>query len=561
MIKKLLFLFVLIIILIPQKSFAQSTEQILSFSSNINLNSDASIDVREEIKYYFSSPRHGIYRYIPYHYKDENVNRFFKTPIQIISVKNLQGNDWPFEKSTNDTNVFLKIGDKNKTVEGEQTYIISYKVLGVINYFDTYDELYWNVTGNDFKDQSDNIVPINKVSTTIILPEGINKDAVKLSCFTGDTGSKSQDCQKSFENGKASFSAETGPLTIVVGFNKGIVPVIKRDYDLSLRHESNWYWLILPLTLLLLLIRYFRSGRDTPGRGTIAPEFEPPNNLSPGEMGTLVDEKADNKDISAMIINLAVKGFLKIKEDTKNKYSIIKINNDYSSLDDIEKTIMTNLFSQGKIVKLSDLHENLGKEIDSIQSSLYDKMIDKKYFIKNPEKVRTNNCVLAVLFMILPWGLFWFSWNLVWVLFLSGILIALFTKSMPKKTREGAIVKEKSLGFREFLFRAERYRVKWQEKENIFEKYLPYAMVFGIADKWAENFKDLYKKQPDWYEGGNWTTFNTVVFVSSLNSFNNSTMSSFSPPVSTSASSGISGFSGSGGFSGGGFGGGGGGSW
>ncbi|MBM2820850.1 MAG: hypothetical protein HW405_610 [Candidatus Berkelbacteria bacterium] len=563
--KKIIVLVILffIFLILPQKASATNIieEQILKFHSDITINTDSSVDVREEINYFFSSPRHGFYRKIPYHYKDASQDRYFKTPITILSVKDTQEYNWPYEESRDGTDVILKIGDPNKTVEGEQTYIISYNVSGVINYFADHDELYWNVTGARYESQDGVAVPINNASARAMLPEKVNYETLQYKCFTGPLGSSQQDCQKSFEAGKVDFSSNMGPLTIVVGINKGIIQVIQRNYDLKLRHESYWYWLILPIVFILLLIRYFLSGRDAPGRETIAPEFEPPDNLKPAEMGTLVDEKADRKDISATLIDLAVRGYLKIKEGKDKKYTLYRIKDDESGLDEIEKQIFMAIFSGKKEIKLSEISHSLGKEINDIQDSLYNRMVEKKYFIKNPERARSNNCAVAVLFILLPWGLFWFSWNLVTVLFLSGILIAIYTRSMPKKTREGAITKEKSLGFKEFLFRAERYKLKWQEKENIFEKYLPYAMVFGIADKWAQNFKDLYKNPPDWYKGGNWTTFNAVVFASSLNSFNSSAVSSFSPPVSTSASSGGSGFSGGGGSSGGGFGGGGGGSW
>lgn len=126
---------------------------------------------------------------------------------------------------------------------------------------------------------------------------------------------------------------------------------------------------------------------------------------------------------------------------------------------------------------------------------------------------------------------------------------------MPKKTKEGVILKEKSLGLKEFLYRADRYKLKWQEKEEIFEKFLPYAMVFGVVDQWAKNFKNIYTDSPDWYVG-NINTFSAIYIASEMSHFSSSASSSYSPP----ASSGSSGFGG-GGSSGGGFGGGGGGSW
>lgn len=562
MFKKLILLFALFVLFLPIKSSAQeTTERIISFDSKITINTNSSIDVKETIEYYFPSSKHGIFRTIPYRYIDETNKQYFQTPITILSVTNDKNTPWQYSKSTDGNYLTLKIGDPNKTINGRQTYVISYNVLGVINYFDDHDELYWNVTGYDWE------VPIGKVTTQVGLLEDIDYTKLQLACYTGATGSKEQNCTKSYETGKADFSAGQGPLTIVVGWNKGILTAVERQYDQpsdfdklwnKIHYESAWFLLLPIIVLILLLIRYYRSGRDPFGRGTIAPEFEPPDGLKPAEMGTLIDEKADNQDISSTIIDLAVRGYLKIKEKDK-KYTLIKTKDANGQLQDFEKDIFKNIFNGASEVELKNIHETFADKIGNIKQDLYNRLVDvRQYFFKNPDKVRKKWYLGGCLVMFFSPVLFIFSIILATASFISGILVLAFGHSTPKKTREGVIAKEKSLGFKEFLYRAERYRVQWQEKERIFEKYLPYAMVFGITEVWAKNFQDIYKQPPDWYEG-DWTTFNAVYLATSLNSFSNTASTAYSPP-STTASSGGSGFGG-GGSSGGGMGGGGGGSW
>ncbi|MEK7143126.1 MAG: DUF2207 domain-containing protein [Patescibacteria group bacterium] len=551
MLKKILLFFGLAILIFPIFTHAQSNEKITRFSSTIAIQSDSSIIVSEEIDYFFPSPKHGIIRFIPFRYLDNTSGRYFSTPIQVLAVTNSQGKNWLYSQSQSKNYLELKIGDPNSTIEGNQTYKISYKVLGVINYFNDHDELYWNVTGDKWE------VELNNIQAEVSIPLLTNVNNLELACYTGSSGSNLKDCVSDQAGGKATFSSSKGPLTIVTGFEKGLVIPYNRQYEIKLRHESPWYWLIPLVVLIYLIFRYFLFGRDPFGRGTIAPEFSPPENLLPAEMGTLLDEKADRRDISATIIDLAVKGYLKIREKDK-KYTLIKLKEDGKDLKNFEKNIFSGLFLSGKTVKLSEIHEDFAAKLSDIFDNLYQNLIEKKYFPKNPQKVRNKQLWFGFIVIILSGLFFWLSWNLMTALILSGVLILIFSRSMPKKTREGVIVKDKILGFKEFLYRAERYRIHWQEKENIFEKYLPYAMVLGIADKWAKNFKDIYKNPPDWYED-DFTTFNAVVFASSLNSFSTSASASFSPP-STSASSGGSGFGG-GGSSGGGFGGGGGGSW
>lgn len=548
MFKKIILVLGLIFILIPFTAKGQNTEQISLFKSQITVNTDASILIKEEIKYFFPDMRHGIYRYIPIRYLDKSTNKYFKTPITNLTVADEKNQPYLFTTSEDNTNLNVKIGDPDKTITGEHTYIISYKVIGVINYFDDHDEFYWNATGNGWD------VSIKNVDISIQMPSAVQANSIQTKCFTGSTGSTEQNCQASSKQNPAKFSTAEGPLTIVLGWNKGVVPVLERQYEISWRHESGWYWLILPFTLIFMIFLYFLKGRDPFGRGTIAPEFEPPNKLLPAEMGTLIDEKAGNNDITATIIDLAVRGFLKIREKDK-KYTLIKLKEADNNLRDYEKGIIEGIFAGKKEVKLANIYETFSSEKKAAKEMLYQDLINRKYFPSNPESIRGSYFLIGILIISFCGIFFWLSYNLVFALGFSGLVILIFAKFMSKKTKAGVIAKEKSLGFKEFLFRADRYKFKWQEKENIFEKYLPYALMFGITTQWAKNFEGIYKQPPDWYQG-DFTTFSLVYFASSLNSFSSTANASYSPP----ASSGSSGFGG-GGSSGGGFGGGGGGSW
>jgi uncharacterized membrane protein len=141
--------------------------------------------------------------------------------------------------------------------------------------------------------------------------------------------------------------------------------------------------------------------------------------------------------------------------------------------------------------------------------------------------------------------------------FLVPIFILFFSSIMPKRTQKGADVYWQILGFKEYINTAEKYRLQFTEKENIFEKYLPYAIVFGLTEKWAKAFEGIYNTPPSWYEGIYQGTFNAVVFTNSFNGMISNLNSASTAPRSSSSGSGFGG----GGFSGGGGGGGGGGSW
>jgi uncharacterized membrane protein len=108
-----------------------------------------------------------------------------------------------------------------------------------------------------------------------------------------------------------------------------------------------------------------------------------------------------------------------------------------------------------------------------------------------------------------------------------------------------------------YIETAEKHRQEFNEKENIFARYLPFAIVFGSVGKWAKAFEGLEDQAANstssWYSGTR--PFAPLAFSSSLQSFS----SSVSSTLGSTQSSGGSGFSG--GSSGGGGGGGGGGSW
>jgi len=339
--------------------------------------------------------------------------------------------------------------------------------------------------------------------------------------------------------------------------------------------RSLWYVLLLSLIKILLILlavepiyRFFKYGRDPKGRETIVPQYESPDDLSPSEMGTLLDESAGMNDISSSIIHLAVRGYLTIKllPGVKflfyngNDYELTKINHDREGLDLFEKTLIDSLFGGDEKVKLSDLANKFYKNIPNLKDRLYESLIEKEYFKKSPSKVRalyyTKGILLIILGMTFPielviLGSFWLS-----AFFIAGLSTLILAGSMPRKTLKGVEAYEHILGFKDYLKTAERDRIKFQEKENLFFKFLPYATVLGVADRWSAAFKDLSQKAPEWYQGDTAGSFNSVVFANDLQAVSAKIKSTLTAAPSSSSGSGFSG-----GSSGGGFGGGGGGSW
>jgi uncharacterized membrane protein len=533
-----------------------NSEVITSYVVDLNVAQDATMNVTETITYNFgTNQKHGIYRDIPYIIINQDGKRF-KLNIQIVSVTNELKVPYKYSTSTIGDNFQIKIGDAGKFVTGQKIYKITYTVKGGIRYFSDHDELYWNTTGTKWN------VPIDVSKATVTIPKTGTIDNV--TCYTGGYGSTEQNCLSRKSQNNASFSAinlnTNEGLTIVASFPKSIIAVVEPKEDkpgiissiislLFLLGAFFWYF-IAPFAII---INWFRAGRDPETSPNIPVWYDPPQNkqgekTKPAEVGALTDESADNRDISATIVDLAIKGYLKIKEEGKDKFSLIKtkeFTNDGSLLD-FEKDTLNGLFDGKTETTTKKLANTFYETANKVKNNLYDRVVKDGFFDKNPQSTRIKYYTIA--------GIALFSGNL----FLA-LVAFLFGKNMPRKTLLGAQANVVALGMKKFLTSQER-QLEFQAKNwMFFEKLLPFAIVFSVEKIWAERFKDIAVEPPTWYEGSNWQTFNTIYFIDSLNR-STSAMNSMSTTPTRSSSGFSSGFGG-GGFSGGGGGGGGGGSW
>jgi hypothetical protein len=551
---------IIFLVALGRSALAQSDTgwQIIDFKSRIVVSQDATMDITETVAVDFGSlSKHGIYRTIPLRYRD-NYGQSYKLKFNLISVTDATYHTVPYTLSGLSEKT-LKIGDADRTVSGRQSYIIHYQVKRGVRFLDS-DEIYWNATGNTWP------VPIEKTSAEVIYPDGTSN--VKAICFKGAMGSR-ESCVASASGHTAAFTttnlAAYEGLTIVAGAPKG---TLTPPSAMSLILDTLWDnlpYLLIPITFAAFLFIWWRLGRDPKTHHTIVPEFAPPGNLSPSLMGLVKDEKVDMLDISVAIIHLASRGFLTIEETTKKK--LIGKNTDYKlirkdtkqSASRFETQLLDAIFGAGKEKLLSDLKNHFYKHIPKLKNELYDETVAKGYFAQNPNSVRGTYVALGILIPGAVGALLALA-SSAWVAFIVSSIIILpfaiwFGLKMPRKTVAGAEMWRQIQGFRLFINTAERYRERFNEDHNIFSKYLPYAMVFGLTKKWAKAFDGLKIEPPSWYVGH--TPFNALIFANTMTSASTSMNSAL---VSSPSSSGSSGFGG-GGFSGGGFGGGGGGSW
>ena len=559
---KKIFSFVLFFLLSLFIVSTVSAEEIKSFKSVININRDGTIDVVETIAYDFGQlDRHGIYRDIPYLTTNKGGKKFV-LDFKNVSVTDEKGTDYQYSKSKIGEKLQLKIGDPDRTITGLHNYVIRYRVSGALTYFSDHDELYWNITGNDWG------VPVTSTEVEINLPEEIAQEDLRTACYSGSYGESGESCQI-VVNGSQVFFERTKPLsageglTIVVGFPKNIVNVL-----LPKEYVPFWQTIVGKILIFLIALaaglwyiflpfhiiyKWYKEGRDPKGAvGVARAWFEAPKTpkgnrfLTPAEVGTLGDETVDLKDISAMIVDLARRGYIKIEERAKKDFYLIRrspAKRDVGGpLLNFEQLLIDKFFKTDTEVRLKTA--KLYDEVQEINKKLYETTVTEGLFPKNPESVRTIYYVIAGI------ALFTFNWVLAFVAFVFG-------RRMPRKTVEGVNAFNVSKSLKNFLTSQER-QLKFQaDKQMMFEKLLPYAVAFGVEKIWAKRFKSMNFREPSWYKGYDSGSFNSVVFASSLNSSIHSLSTAATPTTSSTGHS--SGFSG--GFSGGGGGGGGGGSW
>ena len=547
--------------------------EIASFEALVLVHPDATATVVETIVADFGSePHHGLYRDIPVHMTDR-VGQHVTLRFRIQEVSDGTGRLWPCRLETHGRYRRLWIGDPASLVTGPQTYRIVYGVQrGAVRWFPAHEECYWNLTGNEWA------VPIRRVRAEIRAPEtAANLRAI---AYVGGYGSTTRLGALRIVDSRAVFepSAGLGPyegLTAAVAWDKGAVHPPALGQVAGWWLEDNWVY-GFPLALLLgMAWLWWIRGRDPRlGRSKVV-QYQPPEGFTPAEVGTLMDQRVDVRDITSTVIDLAVRGYLTMQPTQtswlrRNDYrlTLVKPWHTDPALAPHERELLEGLFGRegGRTsVEVSDLEQQFYARLPAIRTALYARLTAAGYLDGNPETVRTAYQIGAVVVGAVMWvllRLFQAMHQLPPVPLalasgLSALIVGLFGLVMPRRTLKGARATEDIRGFLEFLTRTDQDRIRQLNDPGLFERCLPYALAFGVAEQWARAFEGLYTHPPAWYHGGA-GGFSPSRLGRDLNQASDSFGHAFtSQPRASSSASGFGG----GGFSGGGGGGGGGGAW
>lgn len=645
-----------------------------AYDVDIIVAEDGAFTVIEEIAVDFGALEHrGIYREIPVRYRyDDERDRVVE--IDRWSVTTSDGTPDDVQITERHADVEVRIGDPDTYITGRHTYRITYRVRGALNRFDTHDELFWEVTGHGWG------VPIETARATVV-----GAPIEQVTCFAGRAGS-TQLCERArAEAGSSMAEFEVtglGPregLSVVVAFTPGAVdvPPPLLEYRWSPERAFIGSPFAIPLAVLVAIaaLAWFvrllaREGRDRVTRGgrsvdgrlddesgvgrrwvnprDVPVRFRPPDGLRPAQLGVIVDERVDPVEVSATIVDLAVRGYLTIREEetrrlfrSRSEWQLTRrpdpegdelrpyeqrlLDGLFEDRDDDE--VLTDLIAgsretyearrdslgslsrrlldrvhgvdgdgegddeeerdegrgdaagaerdaagtaEGAVaeVALSELAGEFHRDYRAIRDLLYRDAVARGWFTRSPKATRDRWVAIGLAITLGGVALAWFlalatTFAIAAVpLVPLGLAVVVAHRWMPHRTPQGSRVLDETLGFREFISTAERGRAEFAEEEGIFTRYLPYAVLFGVTDRWARAFEHLgaaaaASEAGVWYvgPGGSFPDVGRLsAGVSDMSSIAGSSL------PQTPASSGSSGFSG-GGSVGGGFGGGGGGGW
>jgi uncharacterized membrane protein YgcG len=565
--KKLLVVF---LTLLPLVSAAD--ERILRFHSDILVLSNGSIEVTETItvRAEGSRIRRGIYRDIPTEYFDTSGNRHEVSIEPLAVLRNNARED--FHTVNVDRGIRVYFGNSKRFLpNGTHTYSFRYRAGRMLGFFDEHDELYWNVTGFDWA------FPIDEASAAVSFEFPVDTSDIRYEAYTGSFGAQGQDYDAALQNNAAVLFESTRPLsavnglTIVVGWPKGFVrePTGMQRVGWLLRDNVN---LLIALGGFVLLLAYYipvwrRYGKD-PDEGVIVARYEPPDGFSPASLRYIRQMYYDDKVMTAAVVNLAVKGYLRIVGDD-GEHSLVKSNPGLNppALAAGEQELYEGLFEDGAFIELTDdNHVVLGAAKDTHRRSLKDDY--KKHYFQTNALLNIPGMVIVIGTMLVAFydgaGI---TRYLIAAIALMFLTLVFFSNIMRRPTLRGQKLLDEMLGFKDYLEIAEKDELNLrnppEKTPQLFEQYLPFALALGVDQKWSEKFAAVLAafRNPDggdyhpaWY-GGSWNSSNPGSFSKNLSGgLNSAIASSVTPPGSSSGGGG-------GGFSGGGGGGGGGGGW
>ena len=630
----------LLVLMIPGTACADDAYDIVSYDVHVVVDEHNVAEVTETMTCNFTQARHGLYYYLQYkgpifHYiGGEWVKSTYRYQISDFDVAGRHYETSIYhDESDKASYIEAKIGDADTYMSGEQVFEISYMCDIGNDGYDTFDEFNRSIVNADWGDT------VKQATFTVELPKDFDDKAISIGI------GEYYDIDEEGVVWEKSGSTITGYTTRPINGGESLMVRVALDEDYFVGESvygAGWNDAILIVTgaaVLLALVLWIAFGRDRPLYPTV--EFYAPDGMTPAEAGYVIDGCVDDKDVVALILYWADKGYLRIVEEDKKEFTLFKLKDMQSggSVRAYERTMFSKLFAKGDAVSLGTLRNSFYMTMSATKASVtnyFEGSKKRRVFTTQSKKARAWMGVITMLpiaFATFVYGylamdtLLWAAFIAVlagWLISLpvfmlahtfekwrgmkkgsrvvrlivsifililvlvvyivvlpvafdapetlsavlttfvtavATVVLVILTVIMRKRTKQGDVWMGKLLGFKNFIDKAEKDRIRLLVEENpeYFYNILPYAYVLGVTDKWAKNFEGIGVEPPGWYQGyGTMSTFNTIWFASAMTHSMGRFQTTMTSRPSSSGSGG-SGFHGGGGFGGGGFSGGGGG--
>jgi hypothetical protein len=533
-------------------------DRVTNFDAVLTVHVDGSLDVLEALTVRLADGSQQFIRDLSLR-NDGTREGTKKLDIEVLAVTDEDGQALRFEDSVADTGAMRRLRIWiPATVDPDRHITIRYRVANAIhvleaaNKLGARDEIHWNLIGNVD-------IPVDTVRARVVLPAGAR--ASRTAVYTGSAGTSTTDATPRINGNNVEFAPASGlapheAMTISISWPHGY---IHSKPTVSLWHRLVpmllWWPLLIPLIVFFFAFRTWdKLGRD-PKEDSYVVRYEPVDGVSPAGLGRLVsgEQQSQMPLITATLIDLAVRGFLRIEETTPSillaltrdvtaiaetmlhgasgsiDYIIhfVRPRSEWKGLKWHEERLLDGLINAApsdgittrESVRVSMLSNKFYVSVPEIREAIEFELVSKGYYRTRPGRVNLKWFMYATIPLFVGGlagkvvgSLLDLAWVKIfdeapvdeWMLFsdnkfllgmlLSTLVLFGFATIMPSRTVAGARAREAALGFREFLG-----RVGTMPSVEVLERYLPFAIAFGVENKWAHAFGGIYTKAPDWY--------------------------------------------------------------
>lgn len=556
----------LLVFIFLSQSLLSQGYSIDSFFVDIELTEQGEMNITETIEVTFTEEKRGIFRSIPYRYKLNG--KKYTTPITKVAVPG-----YKMKVENEGSNKRIRIGDPDVYLTGPHTYEIQYSVDNAVIGYEDGQEIYWNLTGPYWD------VKLNNIGFRLVLPESVEIQSEYIKVFTGYEGSKDQDAVvekkgrviEGYITRDLNFTEDaTLAVKLPLGYLNDL-PQFDQLRTTGINKEKNRTWYIaIPLMLIAIVRQWWSNMRQSAKpKGPIEQKFYPPKGLTSAHVGAYIDHKVQKRDVISLIPYWATEGFIKVRGLEDGDMQLVRLKDLPLDFPAYEQDFFNAIFADGDVISFSAAQYKFGPQYYKAKRALTKEIEAAGYY--DASYVRLFKTwrwpLICVLIVVLGINALIFS---EYVIFGIGLLVigifcfflSFFTAPLSEFGRE---VHNHLLGLKDFLANGSEDDIRRlsDEDENYFSHMLPYAVAFGLDEKWLKSYENIYDTAPFWYE----TYYMGSVIRPTFGDFSKGfevkeiTRAFTTHPQVDTSSGGGSSFSSGGGFSGGGFGGGGGGSW